>query len=238
MKKMYAAVLILFYQGLLFACPPPLALDKISFQVSAKQWVTTESALLTININATLNNGDIVKTRADIMNNLQKIASGDWHITQFDRSQDSSGLEKLFVAAQVRLPQAALTDVYQHAKAVTKPGSAYSVNGIDFTPGLEEVQKAKAQLREKLYQLVAEELTRINKTYPEQHYAVNSMVVYDGDAVPMQPRAYQAKETMNTMTLAAAPSPLIVGNELVLNALVDAASTRMANKVNNASTNP
>ena len=78
-------------------------MDKVLFQISARQWVSTQSALLTVNINATLNNADLVKARADIMNNLNTIATGEWQLTQFDRSQDSSGLEKLYVAAQARI---------------------------------------------------------------------------------------------------------------------------------------
>ena len=86
------------------------------FQVSSKQWVTTQTAILNVNINVTLNNADLVKARADIMDSLNKIAKGDWHLIEFDRSQDSSGLEKLYVQAQARVDQASLTDIYQNAK--------------------------------------------------------------------------------------------------------------------------
>ena len=84
--------------------PAVMVLDKVSFQVSSKQWVSTDTALVTVNINATLSNADLVQARANIMNGLNKIAKGEWHLTQFVRSQDTSGLEKLFVEAQVRTP--------------------------------------------------------------------------------------------------------------------------------------
>lgn len=203
---------------------PQLVLDKVLFQVTAKQWVTTQTALLSININATLNNADLVKARADIMTRLNKIAKGDWHLLAFDRSQDSSGLEKLFVQAQARVEQSSLTDIYQNAKAVSMPGAQYEVSDVEFKPSLEETQLVRAAVREKLYQQVNDEIARMNKAYPTQSYSVSNLVFVDGNN-PQPPVAYQAK-TINTMAMAAAPAPITVSNELVLTAMVEAASNR------------
>jgi hypothetical protein len=204
---------------------PDLVLDKIFFQVSAKQWVTTQTALLNVSINATLSNADLVKARADIMDSLNKIAKGEWHLVQFDRSQDSSGLEKLYVQAQARVDQSALTNIYQNAKSVSKPGAQYEISGVEFKPSLEETQVVRAKIREQLYQQVNDEINRMNKAYPKQNFSVSNLVFVEGDNIPQQPRAYQAKE-MNALTMAAAPAPLTVSNELILTAMVEAASNR------------
>ncbi|KTD19019.1 hypothetical protein [Legionella jordanis] len=237
MKKI-AALALALYGSLAMAVNPQFLLDGVFFQISARQWVTTQTALLTVNVNATLSNADLVKARADIMAMLTKIAPGDWHLTQFERSQDSSGLEKLFVAAEARVPQASLTDIYQHAKDVSKPGVTYTIGGVDFKPSLEEIQQVKQQLREKLYQQVNDELTRINKIYGNQNYSLNSMVFFDGETAPVQPEAYKAR-AMNTMmaAVAAAPAPaLTVSNELIMSAMVELASNRKES--NNAVANP
>jgi hypothetical protein len=204
--------------------PPPLVLDKIVFQVSAKQWVTTQTALLHVNINVTLTNADLVRARGDIMISLNKIAKGEWHLVEFARSQDSSGMEKLYVQAQVRVDQAALTDIYQNAKSVSMPGAKYEVSGVEFKPSLEETQTVRTKVREQLYQQVNQEISRMNKAYPNQNYSVSNLIFEEGGDV-IQPRAYQAKE-MNTMAAAVAPAPLTVSNELVLTAMVEAASNR------------
>ncbi|AMP96135.1 hypothetical protein [Legionella pneumophila] len=204
---------------------PDLVLDKIFFQVSAKKWVTTQTALLNVSINATLSNADLVKARADIMDSLNKIAKGEWHLVQFDRSQDSSGLEKLYVQAQARVDQSVLTNICQNAKSVSKPGAQYEISGVEFKPSLEETQVVRAKIREQLYQQVNDELDRMNKAYPKQNYSVSNLVFVEGDSIPQQPRAYQAKE-MNALTMAAAPAPLTVSNELILTAMVEAASNR------------
>ncbi|HAU1123236.1 TPA: hypothetical protein F8R74_03365 [Legionella pneumophila] len=204
---------------------PDLVLDKIFFQVSAKKWVTTQTALLNVSINATLSNADLVKARADIMDSLNKIAKGEWHLVQFDRSQDSSGLEKLYVQAQARVDQSALTNIYQNAKSVSKPGAKYEISGVEFKPSLEETQVVRAKIREQLYQQVNDEIDRMNKAYPKQNYSVSNLVFFEGDNIPQQPRAYQAKE-MNALVMAAAPAPLTVSNELILTAMIEAASNR------------
>ena len=202
-------------------CPE---LDKVQFQVSASQWVSTQTALLTVNINATLNNADLVQARADIMARLKKIADGEWHLTQFDRSQDSSGLEKLFVEAQARMPQASLTNIYQNAKDVSKPGATYTVSAVEFKPGLQEIQQIKSQLRERLYQQVNEEMARLNKVYSNQNYTVSKLSVADGEmqALPQ----FKAMQMQAMVAPAANISNLSVSNELIMSAFVEAGSNR------------
>lgn len=203
-----------------------IVLDKIFFQMSSKQWVTTQTALLSVSINVTLNSADLVKARADIMDRLAKIAKGEWHLIEFNRSQDSSGLEKLYVLAQARVDQSALTAIYQNAKSVSLPGAKYEISGVEFKPSLEETQLVKEKIRTQLYQQVNDEIARVNKVYPLQNYSVSSLVFVEGEGVS-EPRPYKARE-MNAVAMAsvAAPAPLSVSNELVLTAIVEVASNR------------
>lgn len=220
----YICTVLLLWSGFAFADTSRIPLDETVFQVSAKQWVSTQTALLTVNVNATLSNADLVKARADIMARLSKIASGEWHLTQFDRSQDSSGLEKLFVEAQARVSQSALTNIYKNAKDVSQPGASYTVTAVEFKPDLVEIQQIKSQIRQKLYTMVNEELDRLNKTYPSQHYTVNRLYIIDGDAPAPMAKAYEERQMA---VMAAAPAPnLAVSNELTMSAVVTAASNR------------
>ncbi|WP_019217614.1 hypothetical protein [Legionella tunisiensis] len=238
MKKLAGMLALTLVGGLSYAITPPpkTVLDKVMYQVSAKQWVTTKTALLTVNINATLTNADLVKARADIMSNLAKIAGGEWHLTQFDRSQDSSGLEKLYVVAQARVPQASLTDIYKNAKNVSKPGATYDIGAVEFKPSLEEIQQIKAQLRQRLYEEVKTEVGQLNKVYPNQNYSLNRLIFLDGEVAASQPRAYKEANTMFTAAVAAPAPALTVSNELVMSALVELASNRQeGNTVANTS---
>lgn len=230
MKQISGMLILMTITPFALATPINLSqimLDKVLFQISSKQWVTTQTALLTVSINATLSNADLVKARDGIIMGLNKIAKGDWHLTELDRSQDSSGLEKLYVQAQVRVNQAVLTDIYQNAKKISTPGTQYEITKVDFKPSLDEIQSVRIKIRELLYQQVNEELSRINKAYPTQNYSVNNLVFVEGEKnnVAQPPRAYQAK-AMGVMAMSATPSSLSVSDELILTAVVEAASIR------------
>lgn len=201
----------------------PKVLDTVELHMAAKEWVSTQTALLTVSLNATLTSGDLVKARADILDKLSKIAPGSWHLIQFDRSQDGSGLEKLMVQAQARVAQTQLTHVYQNAKAVSKPGETYSVVSLEFKPSLEDVQQVRVALRERLYQQVQDELVRLNTRYDGQHYSLNKLVFVEGDDVPSEPKA---RGMMMAAAQGVATPALTISNELVMTVFVELASTR------------
>jgi hypothetical protein len=209
-----------------FAEPAPFVaphvLNNIQFQLSARDWVTTDSALLKIHISATLTNTDIVKAHQHILEQLNKIAKGDWQIVQFNRGQDNSGLEKLEVDAQIRVAQNILSNVYQQMKAVSHPGENYSVSIIEFKPSFEEMQQAKNHLREKLYQQVVQELESINKLYPSQQYSVQHLEFIE------DPQLMMPKAQVENMVLSSMPNqaPMKTNNELYLTVMVDVASNR------------
>lgn len=204
---------------------PPLVLDTVQVQLLAKDWVSTDKALLNLNVNMVLNNADMVKARNDVMQNLKKIADGQWHITSFNRSQDNSGLERLFVKAQARVPQKQLTNVYNLAKTISKPGSAYKVDSIDFTPSIEDRQATKNKLRTALYKQVLNELAVLNRMYPKQQYSVSELRFVEG-AAPVAATRYKARE-MNTMVMtAASDASMSVSNEMILSVAASLASNR------------
>lgn len=227
MKKIII-FLAIFIVNLSFAADanPDRLLNQVSFQLAEKKWVSTKTALLNVSINATLTSADLVKARAEIMTKLNQIAKGEWHLVQFDRSQDNSGLEKLFVLAQARINQSDLTDIYQHAKTTSKPGATYEINSVDFKPSLIEIQDVQAQLRDQLYQKIQAELTRLNSVYSGQVYTLYHLEFVEGDVSP-QSKSYQPREMQNTMVMSTSVAPsLAVSNELTMTAVVQLASNR------------
>jgi hypothetical protein len=217
---------IVILSSSVFAEPMPVfvphVLDNIQFQLTARDWVFTDSALLKIHISATLTNTDIVKAHQHILEQLNKIAKGDWQIIQFNRGQDSSGLEKLEVDAQIRVAQNILTNVYQQVKTVSHPGENYSVSIVEFKPSFEEMQQAKNHLREKLYKQVVQELESINKLYPSQQYSVHHLEFIE-DAQLMIPKAQVENMVLSSMPNQA---PMKTSNELYLTVVVDVAANR------------
>lgn len=205
---------------------PNQLLDKIAFQITNKAWVNTKTALLEVMVNATLSNTNLIKARADIMNHLSQIAPAPWHIIAFDRTQDSSGLEKLTIRAQARVDERRLTEVYQNAKKISKPGVSYKISDIEFKPSLDEVQQVRTKLRETLYKEAKEELARINNVYSNQHFSLNRLVFVEPGSNQNQT---QPREMMNMAVMTKMPA-ISVSNELKMTAIVEVAANRADEK--------
>lgn len=200
-------------------------LNTVALTLSDKLWVKTDTARLSVSINATLNNKNLVSMRQSLMKKLNQIAPGDWHITRFDRSQDNSGLAKLYVEAFSRNSQSKLDTVFAKAKLLTKPGERFTVTGIDFSPSDSELDKAKATLREKIYQKVSAELSVLNKQYPKQQFTIHRVMFNDAlDQMPQTPGPNRFQALALTRKVAA--PAVVTSYEASISALVILAATR------------
>lgn len=214
MKKWY-----LFALGLCLSFPAwasmslePL-LNKVTLQLTAEQWVTSKSALVNVGVNAAVSGQGIEKIQSEVMQKLNQIATGDWHIVSFNRQQDKSGLETIQMSAQARLAQTDLSGLRDKAKSVSKPGETFTIDDIQFTPSDEEMKQANVNLRANIYQQARAEIDAINKMYPEQKYYLHdiSFLSTPVDAMPM---------TANMMAKVAVAPALAVGDKQQLRAVV------------------
>lgn len=161
----------------------------------------------------------------DILKKLATLSDqGEWHIISFDRSQDQSGLEKVQISAQARLPSTALTVLRDKTKTMSKPGQTFTVDNIDFTPSEDEIRAANIALRGVIYQQAKDEVDRLNKAYPDQKYYVHDInfiegiIMAPGPIMPMNAMAMRSNMQSDN-----APK-LSVGNKLSINATVVLAS--------------
>ena len=130
----------------------PAPINSVALQLSAEKWATTKTARVIVNVNAVLKSEALDSFRTQLLKNLAKLADdGAWHITQFYRFQDQSGLERLQVTAEARLPDSALSNLRDGAKTISKPGEQYTISDIQFTPSLEEVEQVKKDVRAQIY---------------------------------------------------------------------------------------
>lgn len=196
-------------------------LHQITFTLTSEQWVTTQNADVFVGVDATLDQSQLASAHNDILQKLNKLAKTDWHITQFNRSQNSSGLEQLSVVAQARLPETDLSKIRDDAKNLTHPGETFTVLNIAFTPSTAELEAVRAQLRNDLYNKIQNELNTINKVYTNQKYVVHEIDFSESGA--SQPPVPMMKMTMvagNAAEAAPAAAPLTVANKLVMTANV------------------
>ena len=68
------------------SCPD--LLPQVSLQLTAEQWVTTQTSKVTVAMDALLNKEQLAKAQGNFQAGLNKIASGvEWHIRIFQNWQ-------------------------------------------------------------------------------------------------------------------------------------------------------
>jgi hypothetical protein len=76
-------------------------LNTVRLQFNAQKWVTTQTALVNVSVDTTVQSQGIDKAQASVMDHLKKLsATAEWHLVSLDRSEDKSGLETIQIRAQ------------------------------------------------------------------------------------------------------------------------------------------
>lgn len=147
--------------------------DEIVLVLTAEEWVETKTARVVAVADVAIAGESRNVVRDRMMAALKKMApTAEWRISQFTRNQDPAGLERWRVAAQTRLPEAALGGLDDRAKSVSQPGLQLRIQAIQFTPTLDEREAALATLRDRLYSQAKAEAARVAKLWPERNFRV------------------------------------------------------------------
>lgn len=232
MRKVYLFTTLLLCAVVSFAsgeAQKPI-LNIVAYPLTTEKWVSSSTAKVTVSVDASLDKLALASANAQVTEKLSKIAKADWHITEFTRSQDLSGLEKLHVEAQARISANALAGLRDNAKSVTRPGETYNIENIDFSPSFEEMEQARTNARAQIYQTVKQEIARLNQIYPEQHYFLHKINFSEGYA-PMPVSAPRANKTMvAAVSIAENNSATMTLNaKILMNAMAEIASIAVNN---------
>lgn len=166
-------------------------MSHVAFMTSAQAWATTNTAEVVVGVNATLSHQSVAAAKSVILKKLQGLVKGaSWHITSFNQSTDSSGLEKLTLRAEARLSQTVTAGMSQSVQALSKSGQKFQVQNISYTPSFKEMQKTRATLRDRVYHQVNSEISRLDKTYHQKYHV--SMIAFDNQSVPVHPSPIMA----------------------------------------------
>ncbi len=146
-------------------------LPQITLQLSAQDWVTTQTAKVSVTLDALFNREQIAKAQDNFQSSLKRIAPEViWHITEFSRSPGKTSLEQLHAVAEARLPDTALAGLRERVHALNSEGQTYTVQDIIYSPSTAEINITKSKLRMQIYDQAKAELDRINAIYPGQGY--------------------------------------------------------------------
>jgi hypothetical protein len=204
---------------------PPVQLNMINYQFTQEGWANTSTANVTVNFDAALDTLGLESINAHVLENLSKIsADADWHITVFERVKDNTGLEKIHVAAEARMPESALAGLRDKVKSISKAGETYTIANIDFSPSLAALEQTRSDLRAAIYTQAKQEIARLNAIYPDEKYFLNSIRF---DVMSVQPMVKQMRTmalTAESAVVPAADSGLSVDAKVVQSAQVTIAS--------------
>lgn len=193
------------------------ALNKVTLQLKAEQWLVTKTAQVTVVVDAALSDQGIEKIQNEVMQKLSQVAKADWHIVSYSRQQDKTGLEGVTIRAQARVAQTDLSGIRNGAKTISKPGETFSIDNVEFTPTEDESRTANAALRNDIYQQAKREIDVLNTVYPLQKYYLHQInFIQTPIIMPMAANISMAR---------AGAAPLSVGNKAELQATVILAST-------------
>lgn len=197
-------------------------LNTVTLELNAEQWVTTQTALVSVGVNATVTGGGLEKIQSTVLSKLNQISKGEWHIISFNRSLSQSGLEQVQISAQARLPSSDLGGLRDKAKAMTKPGETYTLDNVEFIPSENELRAANTSLRNVIYQQAKNEIDALNKVNPEQHYYIHN-IDFVGRVTPPTPQPMMYK-VGGVGSMASNAANISVGNKLFITATVVLAS--------------
>lgn len=195
--------------------------DEIVLELSAEEWVETETATVVVAIDLAIKAGDFGAARAAVEGDLRTISSkAKWRLTRFNKLRDEAGYERWRVLAEARLPGSVLSSLGPTISAASRPGRGFKIQGIDYTPTLGERESALAMLRARLYAQAGAEIASINKAFLGRGFRIGT-IDFTSQAMigrPMMDSARGAR-MMSTQVKVAAPSTA-VAEKLTVNARV------------------
>ena len=155
--------------------------DRVVFDISAEDWVTTKTARVTAHVEAAVSGGNAGSMRADMMKAVDDLAKADWRLVSFNRGQDQTGLERWSASFEARLTENDLGGLADKAKRLSKAGMQLGVASIDFSPTLDETEAARAAVRAHIYKSANDQLAALNAAMPGRGYRISS-INFTGDS--------------------------------------------------------
>ena len=194
--------------------------DEIVLELSAEDWVETETARVVIAVDLAMSAGQFGQARAEVEGDLRAISpKGTWRRTSFDKLRDEAGYERWRVLAEARLPGAALSALGQTVKNVSRSGRAFAIQEIDCTPTLAEREAALAALRARLYAEAGRELAAINKAFPDRGFRIGA-IDFTGQMMVGRPMADAPRVTRMMAAQAKSAPATAVAEKLIVEARV------------------
>lgn len=155
---------------------PKNRFQTISYQVSQEQLVTSQTAKVSVLLNATVPSKNINALQALAKSELEKLAPQiDWHIESYRQHKLSSGMIAIDMTLSSRVTSQVLSAITDGLAGINKSGHHYSIAGINYSPSAMQIEQAKALMRLSLLQRIGRQVRAINKQMDSQ-YVIKSVI--------------------------------------------------------------
>lgn len=200
-------------------------MDQIVLQLAAEKRVVTTTALVTASVDATIGS-DGPRSGDEAAALLDGLVEGvEWQVMRFDRSRDSSDLERWRITAEARVPEAQLAGIYDRARSISRPGTQVRIGNVDFSPTLEARQETLAELRAEIYRRAAAEADAVSAVWPDRSFRVHRIDFGSTETMP-QPRPMMARMAAEAAPATAVATDVGVAERMRLDAVVVIATDR------------
>jgi hypothetical protein len=190
-------------------------LNQVSMNLSAEEWVVTQTAQVTVAVNAAVTQQQSGDLSAALLEKLASVSGvKDWRLLNLSRQENDTGLIAVNAEAMARLSNVQVSMMQSKLEKLNKPGEKYSIQNISYVPSLQEVNSTETLLRSSLYAQVSQSLDALNKAFPATHYQVYRVNFVGGRDVVNAPMAAYVR------TVGGAEPKLDVSNKMQMSANV------------------
>lgn len=179
-----------------------IPMDNISLSFTVEDWINSNTAEVTMTVNASTEGQDGLDLRTEIKEALESLVDTEWRFIDINRSTGRSGLEEWHVTAQARVEEKDLNNLPSRAKDLGRKGLQYRVGNVDFTPTKTQFEDLYRHLRSKINELIKTELSTLETELPGRKWRIGA-VSYNFGSAPMS--NMRAANVMMAMSANAVP---------------------------------
>ncbi|MBP9726722.1 MAG: hypothetical protein KBD83_04580 [Gammaproteobacteria bacterium] len=203
--------------------------NQISMQLQEEGWVTSKTALVTVNIQAATSKDSSSKLIAQVTNKLKSIVtdSTPWRLVDLSTEKNPAGLLAISAKMSSRLNNDQVAQLQGAIDTLNKAGEQYKIENIDYQPELAEIAAENTRLRSLIYSDVLEQQKAINTAFTGSGYQLQTLSFDEVYAAPSRPMlAYTAN--MDSARRTSSPAAAPFSQQLTLNARVTFSSPNLS----------
>lgn len=140
--------------------------DVVVLRLRAHKQVQTDTVRVFVSGNLLASGDDTGKVKAMLSEALSKVIDGQWSLTTARRGEDPSGMERVSVAASLRVKEHLTAGLVERLKEASRAGLQLHLDRIVTRPPKAEMDKVVEELRQQLYQRARDEAELLNRLLP------------------------------------------------------------------------